>query len=47
MFVSYIVKESNAKDERIKDYADGVDRLYESERIKKTLMDWELNLWSY
>ncbi|MEO8886422.1 MAG: gliding motility protein GldN [Mucilaginibacter sp.] len=47
MFTSYIVKESNAKDERIKDYADGIDRLYESERIKKDLMDWELNLWQY
>lgn len=47
MFTSYITKESNAKDERIKDYADGVDRLYESERIKKNLMDWELGLWQY
>lgn len=47
MFTSYIVKESNDKDERIKDYAQGIDRLYESERIKKSLMDWELNLWSY
>jgi len=47
LFTSYIVKESNAKDERIRDYADGIDRLYESERIKKTLMDWELNLWQY
>ena len=47
MFTSYIVKESNAKDERIKDYAEGIDKLYESERIKKSLMDWELNLWQY
>ncbi|WP_183563228.1 gliding motility protein GldN [Mucilaginibacter sp. SP1R1] len=47
MFASYIVKESNDKDERIKDYAQGIDRLYESEKIKKSLMDWELNLWSY
>ncbi len=47
IFTSYIVKESNAEDLRIKDYADGVDRLYESERIKKDLMDWELNLWQY
>ncbi len=47
LFTSYIVKESNAKDERIKDYADGIDRLYESERIKKELRDWELNLWQY
>lgn len=47
IFSSYIVKESNEKDERIKDYAQGIDRLYESERIKKNLLDYELNLWQY
>jgi len=47
IFVSYIVKESNDKDERIKDYAQGIDKLYEAERIKKSLMDWELSLWQY
>ena len=47
MFHSYIVKESNEKDESIKDYAQGIDKLYEAERIKKSLMDWELNLWQY
>jgi len=47
IFTSYIVKESNEKDERIKDYAQGIDKLYESERIKKSLMDWELELWKY
>ncbi len=47
IFTSYIVKVSNDKDERIKDYATGIDKLYESERIKKTLQDWELNLWQY
>jgi len=47
IFASYIVKVSNDKDERIKDYAQGIDKLYESERIKKSLMDWELNLWQY
>jgi gliding motility associated protien GldN len=47
MFTSYIVKESNDKDERIKDYMTGIDKLYEAERIKKKLMDWELNLWQY
>jgi gliding motility associated protien GldN len=47
IFASYIVKVSNDKDERIKDYATGIDKLYESEKVKKTLMDWELNLWSY
>lgn len=47
LFSSYIVKESNDKDERIKDYAEGLDRLYESERVKKSLMDFEANLWQY
>ncbi|GAB2985098.1 hypothetical protein GCM10027049_24380 [Mucilaginibacter puniceus] len=47
LFTSYIVKESNAEDLRIKDYAIGIDKLYESERVKKDLMDWELNLWQY
>jgi len=47
LFTSYIVKQSNDKDERIRDYAQGIDKLYESDRIKKALMDWELNLWQY
>ncbi len=47
IFASYIVKVSNDKDERIKDYAQGIDKLYEAEKVKKQLMDWELNLWSY
>ncbi|QKJ30974.1 gliding motility protein GldN [Mucilaginibacter mali] len=47
LFTAYVVKQSNNKDERIKDYAQGIDRLYESQRIKKTLMDWELDLWQY
>src|SRR5690606_23345303 len=48
LFSSYIVKQSNPEDLRIKDYVDnGVDRLTESERIKKTLVDFEQDLWSY
>ncbi|MGY3213238.1 type IX secretion system ring subunit PorN/GldN [Mucilaginibacter sp. HD30] len=47
IFTSVIVKVSNERDERIKDYAVGIDRLYESERLKKELHDWELNLWQY
>jgi|SRR6185437_10980119 len=47
LFTSYIVKESNDKDERIKDYETGIDKLYEAERIKKSLQDWELTLWQY
>ncbi len=47
LFASYVVKISNDKDERIRDYAQGIDRLYESEKVKKSLLDWELNLWQY
>jgi hypothetical protein len=48
LFSSYIVKQSNTDDLRIKDYIrDDIDRLFESERIKKTLMDYEQDLWSY
>ncbi len=46
-FSSYVVKVSNDKDESIKLYEQGIDRLYESERIQKAMMDWELNLWQY
>jgi gliding motility associated protien GldN len=47
LFHAYVVKVSNDQDLRIQDYATGIDRLYESEKIKKGLMDWELNLWQY
>ena len=47
LFASYIVKESNPEDLRIKDYAQGIDKLMESERVKKELMNREHDLWSY
>ena len=47
IFASYVVKESNPDDLRIKDYAKGIDRLYESERVKKEILDYEHDLWSY
>jgi len=48
LFASYIVKQSNPEDLRIRDYIDnGVDRLNEAERIKKSLVDFEQDLWSY
>ncbi|WP_423146954.1 gliding motility protein GldN [Rubrolithibacter danxiaensis] len=47
VFASYVVKESNPDDLRIKDYAQGIDKLYESERVKKELLDFEHDLWSY
>lgn len=48
LFSSYIVKQSNPEDLRIRDYVDnGLDRLYEAQRIKKNLVDFEQDLWSY
>jgi gliding motility associated protien GldN len=48
LFASYIVKQSNPEDLRIRDYIDeGLERLYEAERIEKTLVDFEQDLWSY
>ncbi|SEL74874.1 type IX secretion system ring subunit PorN/GldN [Parapedobacter koreensis] len=48
LFASYIVKQSNPEDLRIRDYIDnGLNRLYEAERIKKGLVDFEQDLWSY
>lgn len=47
IFTSHIVKQSNDKDERIRDYTQGIDKLHESERIKKNLMNWELGLWQF
>jgi gliding motility associated protien GldN len=49
IFSSYIVKESNPNDKAIKfiDGIVGIDKLYESERVKKALMDFEHDLWSY
>jgi len=47
-FSSYIIKESNDYNDRsITDYANGLDVLYESERIKESIMNWEHDLWEY
>jgi gliding motility associated protien GldN len=49
IFASYIVKESGTKNTYIDSNPKLTpqDRLRESERIKKALMDWEHDLWSY
>lgn len=47
LFISYIIKQSNNNDEDIAKNFKGKERLYEAERIKKELQDWELNLWQY
>jgi len=48
LFASYVVKQSNPEDLRIRDYIDnGVERLNEAARIQKGLVDFEQDLWSY
>jgi len=46
-FASYIIKESNVYDRRIEDYARGVDALWESDRIKNQIFNFEHDLWQY
>jgi len=51
MFNSYIIKESNAQDMYIRDYAEfkdnGVASILEGERIKQELFEKEHDLWEY
>jgi gliding motility associated protien GldN len=50
-FSSYIWKSSNVFDYRMQDFPEltnnPIDRLYESEKIKMDLFNWEHDLWSY
>jgi len=46
-FSSYIYKESNVYDRSIQEYATGLDALFESDRIKQKLFEFEHDLWSY
>ena len=47
MFDSYIYKEENPYDRKINHYAQGEAALWESERIKQEIIDFEQNLWEY
>ena len=47
MFASYVMKESNVYDRRIDDYAQGINQLLESERIKTEIVNMEHDLWEY
>ncbi|MFK7798109.1 MAG: gliding motility protein GldN [Aureispira sp.] len=48
LFSSYIIKESNVYDRRIKDYkTNPMDMLLESDRIKESIFNFEHDLWSY
>lgn len=46
-FSSYIYKEENVYDRSIPAYAQGVDALLESDRIKNEIFEFEHDLWSY
>jgi len=47
MLDSYIYKEKNVYDRKIVDYAQGLDALLESERIKGELFKFEHDLWEF
>jgi len=47
-FDSYIIAESNVFDDRnIIEYATGKDAMFEAERIKREMFNWEHDLWEY
>jgi hypothetical protein len=46
-FSSTIYRVSDKFDREIEDYKFGVDALYESERIRESIRDWEQDLWKF
>jgi hypothetical protein len=47
LFASYIYKEENVFDRKITDYAQGIDAMLESDRVKRELIDFEEQMWEY
>lgn len=48
LFSSVVYKEDNVRDERVRDiWEDPIDQLYESERIKEKIFNFEHDLWEY
>lgn len=47
VFSSYIYKVSNVYDRVVQEYATGLDALFESDKIKQELFEFEHDLWSY
>jgi gliding motility associated protien GldN len=47
LFSGYIYKESNVYDRRIADYKEGINTLYESEKIKDEIANLEHDMWEY
>lgn len=46
-FNAQIYRVSDKFDREIEDYKFGVDALYEAERIKEQIREWEINVWNY
>ena len=47
-FSSYIYRESNVYENRkVDDYMDGLDQMFEAERIKNEIFEYEHDLWEY
>jgi hypothetical protein len=46
-FSAQIYRVSDKFDKEIEDYKFGVDALYEAERIKEQIREWEINVWNY
>jgi len=46
-FSAQIYRVSDKFDREIEDYKFGVDALYEAERIKEQIREWEINVWNY
>jgi gliding motility associated protien GldN len=48
LFSSYIFKESNVFNDRpINSYAKGMDAMFESDRVKQSVFEFEHDLWEY
>ena len=48
LFSSYIYKESNVFNDRpVNSYAKGMDAMFESDRIKQSIFEYEHDLWEY
>jgi gliding motility associated protien GldN len=47
LFSSFIYKETNVFNRQIDEYAQGIDALLESERIKEDIFNYEHNLWEF
>jgi gliding motility associated protien GldN len=47
IYNSVITKESNIFDREITDYTKGIESLYEAERIKQSIYNFESDFWQY